>query len=395
MTITFKELLDKYQNGTATPEERQQVEEQIETFNLLQEFTLTHDDSINWDPSILPNIDTKKMSHQVNRKLWKFVSSIVALVIGLGIFFQFILSPMLDHVYFNPTTLAPGAPLPTYSLVSSVYTELTQPGISLNQITTERTGIGSYQLTNYYDMELTQSETALPLAYTMKRNELAVSSTALFTGQLRPIWKGDSTKEADEINDTFKQQTLNNIESLPKSSELGVSLSFAKPLSISETLALFDTTDLPSGSNYRVQWFSMDSPSLNLGFNWFGTFPILGEHLGQDNAYLLKLNKQYPYLFPGAPSSQNISSMADALESHALSLMSFSLDHAHEMEIQPVAVSINDIESLFNQAKKEGITIKGVYLSGTPAAISQFGSKKEVSHIDVQHTSLYSNLYQD
>ena len=41
--MTFRELLEKYKNQTATPEERKQVEVELEKYNALTEYLLEQD----------------------------------------------------------------------------------------------------------------------------------------------------------------------------------------------------------------------------------------------------------------------------------------------------------------------------------------------------------------
>lgn len=41
--MTFRELLEKYKNQTATPEERKQVEAELEKYNALTEYLLEQD----------------------------------------------------------------------------------------------------------------------------------------------------------------------------------------------------------------------------------------------------------------------------------------------------------------------------------------------------------------
>ena len=41
--MTFRELLEKYKNQTATPEERKQVETELEKYNALTEYLLEQD----------------------------------------------------------------------------------------------------------------------------------------------------------------------------------------------------------------------------------------------------------------------------------------------------------------------------------------------------------------
>ncbi|MEG0551651.1 MAG: hypothetical protein RR554_10825, partial [Vagococcus sp.] len=226
MKTNLKELLEKYKTNTATKEEKQQIEEKIEEFNLLQEYLLKDDDSFHFSPEDSSVIDTKKLRKQVNRKIYRLVLLTFSVIIGIILAFHFLLSPMLNQLYFNPTKKEADAPIATYDLVSGVYTELTNPMYRLNQVAVKQTGIGSYDITKTFNMTMNTVTPDFPsLTYSIKRNQVEALAENMINYSIPSIWKSND-KENKTITTQAKNQTLSKLNELPKSSEIDATFSF-------------------------------------------------------------------------------------------------------------------------------------------------------------------------
>lgn len=394
MTANLKELLEKYKTNTATEEERQQIEEKIEEFNLLQDYLLKDDESFHFSPEDSSVIDTKKLKKQVNRKIYRLVLLTFSVIIGIVLAFHFLLSPMLNQLYFNPTKKEADAPIATYDLVSGVYTELTNPMYRLNQVTVKQTGIGSYDITKTFNKKLNTIATNFPtLNYTIKRNNVKPTLDGSIYSNIPPIWKMTS-KDDKKMADLAKKQTLSKLVELPESSEVDATFSFNKPLTIEEVFNSLEITDWPGDSNYQINWFSVDSENhLTLGFDWTGTFPILGDQNGANNPYLMSLNKKYPNLFPSVPQSQKIKNLPTAMEEHFISSLSYILDQQDIVEKQEQILSVDDMKRTLKKVKASGVKIDGIYISGTVGAITKYGKNDSISNIDILGTNLYSKSF--
>lgn len=393
MTENLKELIQKYQNKTATETEKKIVEEKLTEYTLLQDLMLENESILDVpfeNTSI--EIDSKKMKRQINHKLTKSVLLIITSLISLGIIFYLLVAPLLNRLYFDPSAKDTSAPIPTFNLVSSLYTELTNPNFRLNSVTTTNDSVGSYIVNKDYDSTMnTLSSNSQTISYTIKRNKVLTPYEA-YLPVVTPIAKINDDSDTTLYSDS-KTQTLNKLKTLPKESEIDASFLFEKPLTIEETLQLFETDGFPSDSNYRVNWFSVDTPNLSIGFDWFASFKILQEYGGKSNAYLMSLNEKYPQLLPNAPQVQTIENYPKAMENHFISALTYVLANRDSLEKQESFYSLDELESILEDVKKQGVKINGVYLSGTTDAVVKFGEKKQVLNIDVLGTSLYSHTY--
>lgn len=393
MTENLKILIEKYKSNTATESEKKIVEEKLTEYTLLQDLMLENEPLLEIPlDSETVKIDQKKMKRQINRKLTKLITLIMTLFISLGLIFYLLITPLLNHFYFNPNEKEKSAPIPTFNLVSSLYTELTNPAFRLNNVTSTKDGIGNYAISKTYDSTMdTLNPNAKVVSYSIKRNEVITPYEA-FLPVVAPIAKLEKDTDTS-IYSALKDKNLNKLKTLPTSSEIDASFLFEEPLTMEETLNLFETAAFPIESNYRVNWFSVANPNFSLGFDWFGTFPILQEAAGKSDPYLVSLNEKYPQLLPNAAQSQTIESYPKAMEDHFISSLSYILDNQESFEKLETQYSFELLENSLDYIKEHGVKINGVYLSGTTDAIIKFGEKNQVLNIDILGTSLFSSSY--
>lgn len=397
MSTNLKELLQKYNDQTATEAEIKKVKEQMEIFNLLQEQALIEEIPFNTLDTTDITYDAKQIKKQVNKKIIKITSLIFGSVLGFIVCFFLLIIPFMNRFYFNPETKEKNAPIPEFNLVSAVYTELTQPYLRLAYLTSEKTGLGTYQIEKGYSSVVSTNQNTYSnprFSYSIKRGKPIFNQELIHPYLTMPLQQIAPNSDLEMYAD-YKQQKIEKLNDLPSSSQVNASFTFKKPLSIEETLAFLETDTYPTESNYRLNWLSVANEDLALGMDWFGTFQILEDKVGSNDPYLLSLNKKYPYLFPGAPTHQTISDQSNALESHFLSSLSYVVDNQNLLNMQESHYSINLLENVLKDTKKNGVQINGIYLSGTPQAVTTFASKEEVVAVDVQSAELYSDSFSD
>ncbi|MCM2138479.1 anti sigma factor C-terminal domain-containing protein [Vagococcus fluvialis] len=317
-------------------------------------------------------------------------------LISLLLIFYFVITPFINNLYFNPNEKKEGATIPEFNLVSAVHTELTQPYLRLAYVTNKNKGIGTYDIEKGYSSVISTNQTVFQnptIRYTLKRGQTIVPNEIPYNVTM-PIQHFDASDD-DSMYESLKQQKLTKIKDLPSSSQLNVALSFKEPLTIAETLALLESDSIPSDSNFRLNWFSVANSEINLGMDWFGTFQILEDKIGRNDPYLLSLNKKYPNLFPGAPTSRKVYDQSKDFEEHFTSSLRYIIDNKELLDKQENHYSSELLNKVLEDANNNGIKINGVYLSGTPKAITTFGSKENIAHIDVQSTELYSDTFSD
>ena len=112
--MSFKDLLDKYKDGTATEVEKRLIEDEIEKYEAMEDYLSEGFgegfgvDFKEYSKEESESEETINLKKSVNKRLRKVVISSVATVmlILLGIFY--ILSPIVDTLYYNPSKVSVG-----------------------------------------------------------------------------------------------------------------------------------------------------------------------------------------------------------------------------------------------------------------------------------------------
>lgn len=398
MTVELAELLKKYRTDTATAAEKKLVEEKIKEFNLLQEYVLEQEELTDFPHVALPAVDAKKIKRQVNRKLFKFTFAAVVCLGILVLLLQFAAAPLANRLFYDPREKADDSPISAYTLTAGLNTELTNPLLRLTHVAMENTGIGKYTIVKSYDAVMNSQAIANPTTTVqLKRGLLQLPENERQTSS---YWKTSlpalMTADAADKYQGYKEKIVEKLAAMPKSSEVDGALTFAKPLTLSETLAFFETKALPVASSYRVQWLAVEvGDHVTLGFDWFAMIQLLGALSGSNNAYLLNLNKTYPNLLPTVENPQTIEDQAQALADHFTSVLRYVLDNQKLLSLQDSGYSAKSLKQALAYVEKNGVKIKGVYLSGTVTKFTELAAKDVIVYADVLGTSLFSQSYTD
>ncbi|TVP92081.1 anti sigma factor C-terminal domain-containing protein [Alkalibacterium sp.] len=168
--MNFKELLQRYKEGTATKEEKVIVETELEKYESIEGYfsEQLHDDLFMKDQAAddtaLEEVEeTLSIKRLVNRKLAKVImlSVLIVILLYVGIFYG--LSNVVDSLYYDPTSVTTYEDqehtVSDFSFDMKAYVSLNMPGYALSSFTTEESqGFGvyetSYLLRNLYTNDL-------------------------------------------------------------------------------------------------------------------------------------------------------------------------------------------------------------------------------------------------
>ena len=166
--MSFKDLYEKYINNQASEEEKKIVEEEIEKNEIISEHLCNKidDDLFNVNNSMdsnnldenqqikssnytnknnEENVLLKNINRKIRNKFLKTILASVVIVISILVGSKYIVSPMMDSKYYNPS--APIGDFTTQFLTDiSVFTELHFPGIITSYTDDESLGYGKYNV---------------------------------------------------------------------------------------------------------------------------------------------------------------------------------------------------------------------------------------------------------
>ncbi len=219
------------------------------------------------------------------------------------------------------------------------------------------------------------------VTFHIDRSSLNIESTE---NHVLTIWANEFFDE-DELNDGFghfdfemtsvSQEMINEIEELPDSCRLNVSISFGESLSLEDAIAFMDRY---SGSVFH--W---------LAINMNGSTPD-GIALYNAAGYNLteETKENYPNLFLGADFT------ADDLQQAYLSRLKLLLDHKDFMGLLTscynTTMTIPHLQDRYEDAEKNGITAIGVRASVKKQDLLDMIEQDEIPYVIINDVRLSS-----
>ena len=158
--MKFEELMERYKKGVATDEEKQLVEQELEKHEAIQEYLADIDLNLGtiWNDNEQYKNESTKIIKSVNSKLWRVVFTSIGIMIALIIGIFFIISPLIDSLYYNPLKVTVGDVENDIYFDMQAITELNYPGYTLSSlIHVDRLGFGEYN-SSYFRTNLFTEE---------------------------------------------------------------------------------------------------------------------------------------------------------------------------------------------------------------------------------------------
>lgn len=213
--MKFKQLLHKYKKGSATEEEKHLVEQEIEKYEAIEEYLSDMVDmnlGITWESEQYKeeSINIKK---SVNSRLRRVIFTSVGIMVALLIGVFYIISPIVDNLYYNPTKITVAETYQDINFDIKAITELNYPGYTLSSwVNVDKLGFGEYDI-SYFRTNLFTEETTY-VNSKLKRNMNITNHTSWtndrsfnFTTVRVPDWVTleDSLEQKSRVMDHIKQ----------------------------------------------------------------------------------------------------------------------------------------------------------------------------------------------
>ena len=144
--MTFRELLEKYKNQTATPEERKQVEAELEKYNALTEYLLEQDVDMEGEDLAGQQEELQKIDRSMKKRGRRIIAIAVVIacvVMGALTAFQPVISKV---IWYDPTEQDFQQYSYDISCHLAVLAELTMPEVQMESVMITEKGWGQYDL---------------------------------------------------------------------------------------------------------------------------------------------------------------------------------------------------------------------------------------------------------
>ncbi len=366
--MTFKEAMEHYRAGTATEEERQLVEAELEKNRLIAEYL-----DEQWEePAQIAEASVEEMK-KVRKSLRKrstltvLVSTIVIAALLLGTVFIGI--PAAERIYWDPNTTSYGTAYSTdLELMLAVYAELFCPNSRIFSTNAAKTGFASYSISIQYWDAYRGGESLFTTA-TLEKGELMfpvdflqTCPVNIFDRATYPFYP-QSGPRLQEIHD--------KLAALPEYVTVLAAVSFPEDKSMEEILEFQDS--LISG---HVGWTAIRTSPLDKQL-----LPLCGMDIYQSGTVRIEANKYYPCL-----DTKEVEITAANLETHFKSLLQFSADQVAAGTGIDTRYTIQEsyYTQVLNYVEENGIYSYGCYVSGTPETFLALIDSGAVSQIWIE-----------
>jgi len=373
--MNFNEAFEKYRANTASEEEIRFVEAEIEKNRLIGDYL--EEQSGFALPQTLPPMqadgDWKRIRRAVKRRSIVLVTSSVAILLALLLAFQFVGLPLLNKLYYDPTTHRYNEFIGDFELYLMVYTNLHFPGLHQLNSSSKNTGIGKYSLSLPRYDSLTGSGSEKIFSGSITRGKLSLPED-FWRGYpyANSFSYGDSSVSPPSGEDL--RSMLGYLKTLPDYLRAEVYLSFDRDLTALELAGL-----LQKYPDTAFVWLAIRSvePGQQL-------HPAIGFGPTGLMVYLDEINESYPdFQIHGAIDNiPDTSALAALYESHFQAMLKFQLDHPDIAQARERAGAANALElhRLYYQGvsqyiKQNGLNSYGVVMVGSCAEIVKLAAE--------------------
>lgn len=344
------------------------IEQEIEKFEALEEYLSEVldeelDDVIGKSGFEYQKEETDKLKKSVNNRLRKvvFTSVLIVALLYIGIFY--ILSPIIDSLYYNPDKISVGKSDTDINFDVYAISELNMPGMSPSTVLVDNLGFGEYNIIYSYRDIFT--EEIYSVNQRIKRDKMVS-----FHGD--PILNSNMFQDIrypydDSYVEEKKQNIINHLKELNPVSYVSMGIIFQNDLRMNELYELEQKyTDI------TFEWAGIRASSSEEKNN-----ELIGIQLvnSKRNSALLgdeNIADKYPAFFildwlvnPVGRENAYHAIEAQAYEHHYVSLLKYLIDREDAVSVLEYRADKNEFyKSALEYAEDYGIKTYGVLVFG-------------------------------
>lgn len=383
--MNFKELLEKYKDGSASAEEIKLIKEELEKYEAIEEY-LTENCNIGFEKDIsVDNIkkETNFVKSSMNKKLRKVILASVSIVFIILFSVFYIISPMINNFYYNPTknTVSKGHKDLYFDL--KVFTELNLPGYSAGGgASSESLGFGKYNIfferTNLFTGEVRDVNAKI------KRNAKIGSYQDFFTNDIPGFLSiRDPNFGTENFLEEQKGLVIDHFKELNPVSYISANITFQKDLSMKELIELKQKYN----NKINFKWVGIRTEAEGKVSHYlFGFYPGFNDgSVSSDSADKSK----YPYLqlidWVTDKENKNKFDMEEAYNKHFTSLLKYINDRQKAVKAldQNNDYKVQYYKNALKYVEKNGLSTYGVLVYGEARELLQFLDNEKVKAIEI------------
>jgi hypothetical protein len=383
--MSFKDLLDKYNNGNASEEEIKLIEEELDKHEAIEEY-LSESYNIGFEKDYLQvstNNETTFVKRSVNKKLHKVILASVSIVFIILFATFFIVSPIVSSFYYNPSQKTVSGYHDDLYFDLRVFTELSLPGYAINTAGSEKLGFGAYNV--YYErLNLFNREVKNINAKIKKDMKVGSFQDFYPSTYLTFIDIRQPDINRNEFTKMQNDEVINHIKQLNPVSYISAYVLFKEDLSVKD----FDELRRKYNDKVSFRWVGVRAESEGKpveylsGFNPnFNDGSVSGDSADKDKYPYLQL---VDYMKDKDNRIHSSRPMIEAYSKHYISLLKYMNDREKAVKaLDYNSAKVDYYKNALNYVEKNGINIYGVLVYGETKDLLELISNEKIKTIEI------------
>lgn len=364
--MTFRELLEKYKNQTATPEERKQVEAELEKYNALTEYLLEQDVDMEGEDLAGQQEELQKIDRSMKKRGRRIIAIAVVIacvVMGALTAFQPVISKV---IWYDPTEQNFEQISYDISCHLAVLAELTMPEVQMESVMITEKGWGQY------DLQVQQREWSsgeyLWEDGTVTRGKIQLKSNVYQYSVINAFSRGTAEFGNSVMTESAKAKAA--LADLPEYLKMEAYVSLGKDWTMEEL------ENFAAQQDGYLGWVGVRTSPEDQQF-----LPLMG--FDADSSGYIWENVDAAYPFYELSMHEDVP-LSEAWEKHFLALLQYSIDH---QDFYARLNQSNDHGSTCQMVQEyvteNGVKTYGFLYYGTPAEMRKLLENEDVEGIYV------------
>lgn len=364
--MTFRELLEKYKNHTATPEERKQVETELEKYNALTEYLLEQDVDMEGEDLAGQQEELQRIDRSMKKRGRRIIAiAVVIACVVMGTLTAF--QPAISKViWYDPTEQDLQQFSYDISCHLAVLAELTMPEVQMESVTITEQGWGKY------DLQVQQREWSSGKYVwedgTVTRGKIELKSNVYQYSAINAFSRG--TAEFGNSVMTEGAEAKASLADLPEYMQMEAYVSLGKDWTMEEL------ADFAAKQEGYLGWVGVRTSPEERQF-----LPLMGFDANGSGYIWENVDVAYPFY---ELSMHEDVPLAEAWEKHFLALLQYSIDQGDfYARLNQSNDHGNACQMVQEYVTKNGVKTYGFLYYGTPAEMRKLLENEDVEGIHV------------
>ncbi len=364
--MTFRELLEKYKNHTATPEERKQVEAELEKYNALTEYLLEQDVDMEGEDLAGQQEELQKIDRSMKKRGRRIIAiAVVIACVVMGALTAF--QPAISKViWYDPTERSMQEFAYDIDCHMAVLTELTMPEVQVESVLPTEQGWGKYDL-QVQQWEWSSGE-YLWEDGTVTRGKIQLKSNVYQYSVINAFSRG--TAEFGNSVMTESAEAKAALADLPEYMQMEAYVSLGKDWTMEEL------ENFAAQQEGELGWVGVRTSPEERQF-----LPLMGFDANSSGYIWENVDAVYPFY---ELSMHEDVPLAEAWKKHFLALLQYSIDQGDfYARLNQSNDHGNACQAVQKYVTENGVKTYGFLYYGTPAEMRKLLENEDVEGIHV------------